>query len=310
MNIIFMGTPDFAVPCLERLLEKGHHITAVFSQPDKPKGRGYTLTPPPVKSCALARGIPVYQPESLKNGNALEIIDSLIADIIIVVAYGKILPKEILTAKKYGCVNVHASLLPKYRGAAPIQWAVMNGESKTGVTIMQMDEGLDTGDMLLVRETDIGVNETAEELFSRLSVLGADALADALYLLENDAVAPVKQDTQSSYFYARMIDKSLCEIDWRKSAFEIHNQIRALASWPVAFTTCNGKKIKVHSSVLSERTGKNKGEVVDVADAITVCCGDQNCIEITEVQLEGKKRMKAADFLRGNKIEKGIFLGG
>ena len=310
MNVIFMGTPDFAVPCLEKLIENNHNVVAVFSQPDKPKGRGYTLTSPPVKECALKHNIPVYQPNSLKVGNALETINSLKADIIIVVAYGKILPKEILTAKKFGCINVHASLLPKYRGAAPIQWAVLHGEEKTGVTIMQMNEGLDTGDMLLVKETLIDINETSEMLFDRLSVIGADALIESLELIENGQTTPIKQDVETEYFYAKMINKSLCPIDWSKSAFEIHNQIRGLASWPVATTKYNGKILKVHSSVLSDKCGKNIGEVVDNSNSLVVCCGDGKCVEITVLQLEGKKRMSSFDFLKGNRIERGEILGG
>lgn len=308
MNLIFMGTPDFAVPCLQALVENGHNVLAVFSQPDKPKGRGHKLTSPPVKECAERFGIPVYQPNTLRDGKVLKMIDGLNADLIVVVAYGKILPKEMLVCAKHGCINVHGSLLPKYRGAAPIQWAVLNGEKETGVTIMQMDEGLDTGDMLLVKKTEIGENESSAQLFDRLSVLGSDALIEALPLIENGKIVPEKQ-CKSDCDYAKMIDKSMCKIDWNNSAQQIHNQIRGLNSWPVAATTVDGKTLKIYSSVLCEKTGKANGELVDNKNFI-VTCGDKKCLQILEVQQEGKKRMNAVDFLRGNQIETGTILGG
>lgn len=308
MNLIFMGTPDFAVPCLSKLVENNHNVMAVFSQPDKPKGRGQRLTAPPVKECAENLGIPVYQPATLKNGEAMKIITSLSPDLIVVVAYGKILPKEILTSARFGCVNVHGSLLPKYRGAAPIQWAVLNGEEETGVTIMQMDQGIDTGDILLVKKTKIGENENSEQLFNRLSNLGSEALIEALQLIERGKLQPTKQPENNSS-YAGMINKVMCPIDWSKTAQEIHNQIRGLNSWPVATTIVSGKKIKIYSSVLRSETGKTNGELVDNKHFI-VTCGDKKCIQILEVQQDGKKRMNADDFLRGNRIELGIILGG
>lgn len=308
MNLIFMGTPDFAVPCLEALVENGHNILAVFSQPDKPKGRGHKLAPPPVKECAEKFGVPVYQPNSLRDGEAMKIIDGFDADLIVVVAYGKILPKEILTSAKYGCINVHGSLLPKYRGAAPIQWAVLQGEKETGITIMQMDEGLDTGDILLVKKTEIGENESSAQLFDRLSVLGSEALIEVMPSIENGKLKPAKQG-ESKSDYAKMIDKSMCKIDWNRPAQQIHNQIRGLNSWPVAITTVDGKTLKIYSSVLCEKTGKANGELVDNKNFI-VACGDNKCLQILEVQQEGKKRMNAGDFLRGNKIESGTVLGG
>jgi methionyl-tRNA formyltransferase len=303
-----MGTPDFAVPCLEKLIESKHEVVGVFSQPDKPVGRKQILTPPEVKACAVKYDIPVYQPEKIKGSNALEIIQSLNPDIIVVVAYGKILPNEILNAAKYGCINVHASLLPKYRGAAPIQWAVLNGDKTTGVSIMQMDEGLDTGDVLLVKETQIDINETSAELFDRLSILGADALLEALDLIEKGKANPQKQ-ADGEYEYAKMISRELCPIDWSKSAIEIHNQVRGLQTWPVAITTVNGKNLKIHKTILSDAKGNKSGEIVDNKKRLVVSCGDGNCLEILELQLEGKKRMDAKSFLLGNNIEINTILG-
>lgn len=309
MRIVFMGTPDFAVPCLNKLIDVGHDVVGVFTQPDKPVGRKGILTPPDVKVCAMEHNIPVYQPEKIKGSNALEIIENLAPEIIIVVAYGKILPKEILSSAKYGCVNVHASLLPLYRGAAPIQWSILNGDDKTGVSIMQMDEGLDTGDVLLVKETPIMPNETSAELFDRLSAIGADALIEALTQIEDGTATRIKQP-DGEYQYATMIDRSMCPIDWNDSAQEIHNQVRGLQTWPVAITTIFGKNLKIHKTVLSNQKGNNPGEIVDNNKRLIVCCGDGNCIEILELQFEGKKRMDTASFLLGNPVELGVVLGG
>lgn len=306
MDIIFMGTPDFAVPCLEKLIDAGHNVKAVFTQPDKPVGRKQILTPPDVKVCALEHNIPVYQPEKIKGSNTLEIIQEINPQVIIVVAYGKILPKEILNSAKYGCINVHASLLPYYRGAAPIQWAVLNGDKETGVTIMQMDEGLDTGDMLKFVKTEIGENETSAELFDRLSVLGANALLETLENIDN--ITPVKQpDIETEY--AKMITKDLCPIDWNKSAQEIHNQVRGLQTWPVATTKLNGKNLKIHKTVIGKETLKPAGEIIDATNVITVACGDGKTIDILELQLDGKKKMDTKSFLAGNKVQVGTILG-
>ena len=303
-----MGTPDFAVPCLEKLNNSKHNVVGVFSQPDKPVGRKQILTPPPVKAYAAENGIPVFQPERIKNSDALDIIKELNPDIIVVVAYGKILPKEILNAAKHGCINVHASLLPKYRGAAPIQWAVLNGDEKTGVSIMQMDEGLDTGDVILVRECEIGENETSAELFDKLSIIGAVALLEALDLIESGNSKPVKQP-EGDFGYAKMITKELCPIDWNKGAREIHNQVRGLQTWPVATTTINGKTVKIHKTAISDIKGNNSGEVVDNNKRLVVCCGDGCCLEILELQPEGKKRMDAKAFLPGNPVALHSILG-
>lgn len=309
MRIVFMGTPDFAVPCLEALIENGHNVVGVFSQPDKPVGRKQVLTPPEVKACAMKYDIPVYQPEKIKGSDSAQIIKGLKPDVIVVVAYGKILPKEILTAAKLGCINVHASILPKYRGAAPIQWAVLNGDKKTGVSIMQMDEGLDTGDIILLEETEIGIDETSAELFDRLSIIGANALIEALSLIENGVACPVKQQGDAGE-YAKMITRDLCPIDWSMSAADIHNQVRGLQDWPVAITSIEGRNLKIHKTKLTNITADNKaGEVVDNNKKLVVCCGDGCCLEIAELQLDGKKRMDAKTFLLGNSIAVSTVLG-
>lgn len=303
-----MGTPDFSVPCLEALI-KTEEVVGVFTQPDKPKGRGYELTPPPVKVCAENNGIPVFQPTSMRNGETLEIINTLNAELIIVVAFGKILPKEVLESVKYGCINIHASLLPKLRGAAPIQWSIINGEKETGVTSMQMNEGLDTGDMLVKKAVSITENMNAGELHDKLSVLGSEVLLETLDKLKKGELKPQKQDDSLSN-YASMLSKELCPIDFSDSAKNVHNKIRGLSPWPVATTKLFGKTLKVHESRLSEkRTNATAGEVVSTENGIMVACGDGKTITLTEIQLEGKKRMNSLDFLRGHAIEKGTILG-
>lgn len=308
MRIVFMGTPDFAVPCLERLISDGENVVGVFSQPDKPKGRGHILTPPPVKECALTHNIPVFQPVKMKSLQTIESLKELNPDLIIVVAYGKILQKEILEMPKYGCINIHASLLPKYRGAAPIQWAVLNGEIVSGVTAMQMDEGLDTGDMLLKAQVEIGDNDTAEDLHDKLSVLGAEVMSKTIAKLKLGELIPEKQPDEE-YQYASMLSKDMCPVDWNKSAKEIHNQIRGLYSWPMATTLLDGKTIKIHSSKLSDMKSDKTGEVIFNDKKLVVACGDGNAIEITKLQAEGKKAMSAESFMLGRKIEIGTRLG-
>lgn len=309
MRIVFMGTPAFAVPCLERLLQDGHEVVGVFTQPDKPKGRGYAMTPPPVKQAALKAHVPVFQPSSVKTEQALTQLRALAPELIVVVAYGKILPKAVLELPKYGCINVHASLLPRLRGAAPIQWAILRGDQKTGVTTMYMDVGLDTGDMLLKKEIEIGEDETAGELHDKLSELGAQLLSDTLYALQTGNLQRIQQqDSESTY--APMLDKSLCPIDWSKSAQEIHNQIRGLSPWPVAVTSLQGKRMKIHSSRLTgHASGLPCGTVTGADDAIYVSCGDGMVLSLLCVQSEGGKRMTAADFLRGHPIPEGTVLG-
>ena len=251
-----MGTPDFAVPCLQALIDNGENVQAVFTQPDKPKGRGYKMLPPPVKSLALTYNIPVYQPLSLKKGedaeNALNILKDLSPDLIIVVAYGKILPKEILELPKFYCINVHASLLPRYRGAAPIQWCVLNGEKETGVTTMLMAEGLDTGDMLLKESVAIGDDETASELHDRLSAVGAELLIKTISAVKVDTITREKQEDSLSN-YASMITKDMCPIDFSLPAQQIHNKIRGLSASPCAVTMLNGKRLKIFKSTMSDK---------------------------------------------------------
>ncbi len=304
MRIVFMGTPEFAVPCLQKLIDCGHEITGVFTQPDKPQGRKMILTPPPVKALALENGLTVYQPLKMKDGTALEMLKETNPELVIVVAYGKILPKEILEFPKYGCINIHASLLPKLRGAAPIQWSVINGCEKTGVTSMQMDEGLDTGDMLITSELEIGENETAGELHDRVSALGAEVLEQTIAALQNGELKPEKQN-HAEFTYAPMLSKELSPIDWNLPAREVHNKIRGLSPWPSATAVLNGKKVKIHRSVLVSEKGGAAGEVAENGKRLVVACGDGECIEILNIQAEGKKAMSAADFMRGNPVNIG-----
>lgn len=309
MKIVFMGTPEFAVPCLRTLAESSHRVEAVFTQPDKPKGRGYKMIPTPVKKAALEYNIPVYQPLSLRKGEdaekSLELLKSVAPDLIAVTAYGQLLPKEILELPKYGCINIHASLLPRYRGAAPINWCILNGETSTGVTSMMMAEGLDTGDMLIRRETDIGENETYQELYDRLAVIGGEVLAETVAALESGTLVPEKQDDSLSC-YSPMIKKEMSALDFSKSAAEVHNTIRGVTG----FTMLGDKRLKVFRSVIENETDEHaqNGEIVD-PDAFTVKCGDGGLITFGEIQLEGGKRMKTGDFLRGRKLTKGEILG-
>lgn len=308
-KIFFMGTPDFAVPCLQRILDRGYPVVGVFTQPDKPKGRGYKLVAPPVKELALTYNIPVFQPVKLRDGTALAQIQSCGPDLIVVVAYGRLLPREILESAPLGCVNIHGSLLPKYRGAGPIQWSVINGEEKTGVTSMFMAEGLDTGDMILKLETPIGPEESYGELQDRLSLLGADCLEQTLELFEQGRVPREPQDDgQSSY--APMLDKELARLDFSKPAAQLHNLIRGLSPWPVAWTSLNGKRLKVHRARIAPDAAGGPDQAGLLLDdrRFVVGCGE-GALELLEVQLEGAKRMDAGDFLRGRRLEKGQRLG-
>lgn len=299
MKLIFMGTPDFAVPCLERLIEAEHEIAAVFSQPDKPRGRKMILTPPEVKACALNHGLTVYQPKSLRNDEAMELIKEIAPDCIVVAAYGKILPKAMLELPKYGCINVHGSLLPKYRGSAPIQWSVINGEKETGVTIMQMAEGVDTGDMLYQKAIPIGIDDTAESMFEKLSDLGGEMIVEALDLLEEGKLTPIKQD-ETLATHAPMLNKEIAVIDWNKSALEVHNLVRGLYSWPIAQTTLHGKKLKIYRTAVGKGSGE-AGTVISTSP-LTIACGE-GAVVIEELQLEGKKRMDAKAFLIGHPLQ-------
>lgn len=295
MKIVFMGTPDFAVPCLKALIDDGNEIVGVFSQPDKPKGRKLTLTPPPVKAAAIENGLQVYQPTTLKDGKALEILKELKPEMIVVAAYGKILPREIIDFPKYGCINIHASLLPEYRGASPIQTAIIDGRTKTGVTAMYMDVGLDTGDMLMKTEVEIGADETADELHDRLSEAGASLIVRVVHsAAEGTLVRETQDDTKSSY--AKMLTKDMSVIDFRESAQNVHNRIRGLNSWPGATAQLNGKKVKLHRTVVSEKNGE-PGQVLSLSPLL-VACG-KGSIEITEIQPEGKRKMTAQEFVNG-----------
>ena len=307
MKIVFMGTPDYAAVTLEKLIESYHEISGVFAQPDKPVGRKLILTPPPVKVTAEKHGIPVYQPKTLRDGEALEILKGINPDIIVVVAYGKILPEEILNLPKYGCINGHASLLPKYRGASPIQWCIVCGEEKTGVTVMKMDAGMDTGDILTQCEVEIGETETAEELFDRLSVISADLMLHTLDNIEN--ITPVKQN-EADATYAPIIKKEMALLDFSKSAKELYNAVRGYYSWPVAFFFLNGKRIKVIKSEIGDETYKPAGTVVGNSDCLEIACGDGKTLKLLIVQPEGKAQMTAKQMLNGSKIEKGTNING
>ena len=303
MRVVFMGTPDFAVDCLDILVENGHDVVGVFSQPDKPQGRKQIMTPPAVKARAIELGLDVYQPVSFKDSEAAELLEKLAPELIVVVAYGKLIPQRVLDIPKHGCINVHASLLPKLRGAAPIQWSVINGEKETGVTTMQLDAGLDTGDILLVKKTEIEPNETSGELFDRLKVLGAELLIETINAILNGTLNPIKQDDSQST-YASMLDKKLSPVDWTKTAQQVHDHIRGLEPWPVATTVINEKIVKLYGSRLAGTYNKQAGEVVKADNELIVCCGDGNAVSITQIQAQGKNKLNAADFLRGFKIEK------
>lgn len=309
MKIVFMGTPEFSVGTLEAILRAGHQVTCVVTQPDKPKGRGKEMQMTPVKECALAHGIPVFQPTRIKAEEAIEELKKIEADIFVVAAFGQILSKAVLEMPKYGCINVHASLLPKYRGAAPIQWAIINGEKETGVTIMQMNEGLDTGDMLLKAQIPIEEEETGDSLQDKLALLGANLCVEALSAIEKGKVIPVLQNEKDTC-YAKMLTKQLGHIDFADSAVKIERLIRGLNSWPSAYTLYNGKNLKIWKAKVVENVCQDgPGVITEVTkESLTVATGEKS-LQITELQLEGKKRMPASEFLRGYALKKGALLG-
>ena len=307
MKIIFMGTPDFAVGTIRSLAEAGHEITLVVSQPDKPKGRGHAMVPTPVKVVAEELGIPVFQPVKIRE--AKDVLEKTEADVCVVAAFGQIIPASILHMKKYGCINVHASLLPKYRGAAPIQWAVIDGEKESGVTIMQMDEGLDTGDMLAKAIVPLDEKETGGSLFDKLSEAGGRLCVETLAKLEKGEITPEKQG-ESPTAYASMLDKKMGNIDWNKSAVVIERLVRGLNPWPSAYTHLDGKTLKIWAcDVLPQSASKGEsGEILEVTkDAIHVQTGD-GILVLREIQLAGKARMDAGAFLRGYKVVPGTVL--
>lgn len=310
MKILFMGTPDFARFSLQALVERsGHKICGVITQPDKPKGRGYALMPPPVKVYALERGIPVFQPDTLKNDAFAELLDTLAPDLIAVAAYGKILPKNVIDYPKYGCINVHGSLLPAYRGAAPMQRAIIDGEKVTGITIMYMAEGLDTGDMLLRSELTIYENDNFESIHNRLGLLGADMLLEVVAMLEKGTAVRTVQDEAFST-YAKKITKEDCYIDFSKDARTVHNLIRGLSPVPLAFThTPNGKLLKVIEARIADENCEHTdaGKVLSLDNGIEIACA-KGSINILRILPEGKSRMNASDFIRGRNIKIGDIL--
>lgn len=318
MRIVFMGTPDFAVGALEAILQAGHQVAAVVTQPDKPKGRGKEIQVTPVKACAMAHGIPVFQPVKVKEKEAVETLRGYNADIFVVAAFGQLLSEEILSMPEYGCVNIHASLLPKYRGAGPIQWAIINGEEKTGVTIMQMDKGLDTGDMLLKEEVVIDPKETGDSLHDKLASVGAGLIVEALAKLERGELVPEKQNEEDTC-YAKRLQKSMGRIDWQQSAGKLDCLIRGLISWPGAYTVLRGKNLKIweieaverprnvpeDSAVHSDPDAVLPGTVVAVTrEAFYVKTGE-GILKILAVQPEGKKRMPVKEFLLGYQVKAG-----
>ena len=310
MKIVFMGTPDFAVGALESIIKAGHEVTCVVTQPDKPKGRSDKLVPCPVKECALAHGLNVFQPKKIREPEAVAELKKYPADIYVVAAFGQILTKEILEYPKYGCVNIHASILPKYRGAAPIQRVIIDGEKETGVTIMQMDEGIDTGDILMCRRTAIGDEETGGELFDRLAGIGAELIVEALPLIESGALEPAPQNEAEST-HVPMLKKSDGQIEWSKSAAVIKNLVRGCAPWPGTFTFLDGKNLKIWRVAIADAAddkGSVAGEITVADSRMFVKCGDGS-LEIKELQLEGKKRMDAGSFLRGYAVKDGTRLG-
>lgn len=309
MKVLFMGTPEIAATILEAIINSKHEVVGVVTQEDKPKGRGKVLAAPPVKEVALKYGIDVFQPHIIKEQGAIEKLREYDADIFVVAAYGKILSKEILDIPKYGCINAHASLLPKYRGAAPIQWSIIDGEKVTGITVMQMDEGLDTGDMLFVEEVEITDDDTADSLYDKLSVSGGKIIVEALDKIEAGDVNPVKQD-DSKATYAKMLDKSLGRLDFNKSSDEIERLVRGLNSWPGTYTYLNDKTLKIWTVKLTEEPLNGEpGTLFNPGDGRLFVNTSDKLLEIVELQLEGKKRMDVKSFLLGYKIATGQKLG-
>ena len=302
MRVVFMGTPDIAATCLKRILADGFDVVGVYTQPDRPKGRGMKLVASPVKETASAAGIPVFQPENFREEETVEQLRQLKPDVCAVVAYGRILPQKVLDVPEYGCINIHASLLPKYRGSAPYQWAVLDGLTETGVTAMYLTREMDAGDIIDVAKTPIGENETAGELLDRLAVLGAELLSKTLTRFEKGKVPSVPQDP-SGVSFAPMLDKSMCPIDWTKTAQQVHDHVRGLHPWPVATMELQGKTFKVHATRLAEGSGK-PGEILGLTKTgLRIACG-QGAVEVISLQAEGGKRMAAADYFRGHPLER------
>ena len=301
MRVVFMGTPDIAATCLKRILADGFQVVGVYTQPDRPKGRGMKLTASPVKEVALEAGIPVFQPENFREEETVEALRALKPDVCAVVAYGRILPQKVLDVPTFGCINIHASLLPKYRGSAPYQWAVLNGEKETGVTAMYLCREMDAGDMIDRVTTPIGENETAGEVLDRLALLGAGLLSKTLTRFQAGPVAGEKQD-ESLVSYAPMLDKSLCPIDFHRTAQQVHDQVRGLQPWPVATMELQGKRFKVHETRLTAGEGE-PGQILGLTKTgLVIACG-QGAVEIRSLQAEGGKRMNAPDYFRGHPLK-------
>ena len=303
MRIVFMGTPDIAATCLTKILEDGYDVVGVYTQPDRPKNRGMKLAFSPVKEVALANDLPVFQPENFREDETVEQLRSLQPDVVAVVAYGRILPQRVLDIPPKGCINIHASILPYYRGSAPYQWAVLDGQKETGVTAMYLCRELDAGDMIDVAKTPIGEDETAGELLDRLAVLGAQLLSDTLGKIQDGTVTATPQDPTCAT-YAPMLDKSMCPIDWNKTAQQIHDHIRGMNPWPVATTELQGKRFKIYSSCVVDATAeKPAGTILELTKTgLQMACG-KGILEIRQLQAEGGKRMAAPDYFRGHPLE-------
>lgn len=309
MKVVFMGTPDIAVPCLQKLIDEGHEVAAVVTQPDKPKGRGKKLAMPPVKELAVKYDIPVLQPVRARDEEFVKSIKEINPDLIVVIAFGQILGKDLLEIPKYGCINVHVSLLPKYRGAAPINWVIINGEKKTGITTMYMDEGLDTGDIILSKEFDLDRYITAGELHDRMMVEGAEILKDTIDLIEKGEAKRTPQN-HDEFSYAPIMDRNLGNIDFTKSAEEIHNLARGVNPWPGAYTFYNDVKMKIwKTDVLNEKSSKEPGTVLSVdKNGIKISTGD-GILLVEEIQMPNKRRMPVSEYIKGNSIDTGAILG-
>lgn len=302
MRVVFMGTPDIAATCLKKILTDGFEVVGVYTQPDRPKGRGMKLVASPVKEIALAAGIPVFQPENFRQEETVEQLRALKPDVCAVVAYGRILPQKVLDVPAYGCINIHASLLPKYRGSAPYQWAVLDGLTETGVTAMYLTREMDAGDIIDVSKTPIGENETAGQLLDRLAVLGADLLSKTLTRFAEGGRVPAAAQNEAEVSYAPMLDKTMCPIDWAKTAQQVHNHVRGLHPWPVATMELEGKTFKVHATKVVEGSG-NPGEILGLTKTgLRIACGE-GAIEILSLQAEGGKRMAAPDYFRGHPLK-------
>ncbi|WP_369282283.1 methionyl-tRNA formyltransferase [Oscillibacter sp. GMB15532] len=304
MRVLFMGTPEFAVASLRRLAKDGHEICGVITQPDKPKNRGMKLIPTPVKEYALTLGLDVFQPQKARDGEAMDLVRRLEPELIVAAAYGKILPEELLNYPKYGSINVHSSLLPKYRGAAPINWAILNGDGETGVSIMYMVDKLDAGDVISKIKTPIGPDEDAQALTARLAELGAEALSEAIAAIESGTVVRIAQDEDAAT-YAPMLSRDLSPIDWTKNAHAVNCQIRGLIPWPAASAVVDGRAMKVFKSQeTGEETSAEPGTLLSAGKrGISVACGDGKALCLTEIQADGGKRMSVADYLRGHPIQ-------